>query len=93
MTATVVRCMVIEGRVQGVGFRHTLADEARALGLRGWVRNRGDGAVEAIVAGPAEAVDAIIAWAHKGPPSARVSAVSVAPAAGEFADFEIAPTI
>jgi acylphosphatase len=93
MTATVVRCMVIEGRVQGVGFRYTLAEEARALGLRGWVRNRRDGTVEAIVAGPAEAVDAIIAWAHKGPSSARVSAVSVALAAGEFAEFEIAPTI
>jgi acylphosphatase len=93
MTATVVRRLVIEGRVQGVGFRYTLADEARALELRGWVRNRRDGAVEAIVAGSAQAVDAIVAWAHRGPPSARVTAVSVEPASGEFAEFEIAPTI
>ena len=89
---TVVRRLVIKGRVQGVGFRYALADEARALGLRGWVRNRRDGDVEAIVAGPAQNVEAIIAWAHRGPPAAKVSAVDVEPATGEFTGFEIAPT-
>jgi len=93
MAATVIRRLVIKGRVQGVGFRYTLADEARALGLRGWVRNRRDGDVEAIVEGSAPDVDAIIGWAHKGPPSAMVSAVSVEPATGEFDGFEIIPTI
>jgi acylphosphatase len=91
--ANVVKRLVIKGRVQGVGFRYALADEARELGLRGWVRNCRNGDVEAIVAGPAQGVDAIIAWAHKGPPAARVAAVSAEPAVGEFTGFEIAPTI
>jgi acylphosphatase len=89
---TVVRRLVIKGRVQGVGFRYGLADEARALGVRGWVRNRRDGDVEAVVAGSAQDVDAMIAWARRGPPAAKVSTVSVEPAAGEFDGFEIAPT-
>jgi acylphosphatase len=89
---TVVRHLVIKGRVQGVGFRYALADEARELGLCGWVRNCRDGNVEAIVAGPTQAVDAIIAWAHKGPPAASVTVVSVEVAAGEFVGFEIART-
>lgn len=89
---TIVRRLVIKGRVQGVGFRYALADEARALDLRGWVRNRRDGDVEAIVAGSAQNVEAIIAWAHGGPPAAKVSAVDVQPATGEFTGFEIAPT-
>jgi acylphosphatase len=93
MATTIVRRLVIKGRVQGVGFRYGLADEARALGLRGWVRNCRDGDVEAIVAGSPQSVDAIIAWAHEGPPGAKVSAVSVEPATGEFAGFEVAPTI
>jgi acylphosphatase len=87
-----VRRLVIKGRVQGVGFRYALAEEARALELRGWVRNRRDGDVEAIVAGSAQDVEAIIAWARRGPPAAKVSAVDVEPAAGEFTGFEIAPT-
>jgi acylphosphatase len=90
---TVVRRLVIKGRVQGVGFRYGLADEARALGLRGWVRNCRNSDVEAIVAGPAQSVDVLIAWAHKGPPAAKVSTVSVEPATGDFDGFEIAPTI
>lgn len=89
---TIVRRLVIEGRVQGVGFRYALADEARALGLHGWVRNRRTGEVEAIVEGPAERIEAIIAWAHKGPPAAKVTAVHVESATGEFTDFAIAST-
>jgi acylphosphatase len=79
--------------VQGVGFRYALADEARALRLDGWVRNRRNGDVEAIVAGREQDIDAIVAWAHHGPPAARVTAVRVEPATGEFTDFDIAPTI
>jgi acylphosphatase len=92
LATTVVRHLVITGRVQGVGFRYGLADEARSLGLCGWVRNCRNGDVEAIVAGPAQSVDAIIGWARKGPPAARVSAVSVEPASGEFTGFEITST-
>ncbi len=93
MATTVVRRLVIEGRVQGVGFRYALADEARELGLCGWVRNCRDGKVEAIVAGSMQNVDTIIAWSHKGPPAAKVTAVNVEPAAGDFTGFDIAPTI
>jgi acylphosphatase len=90
--ATIVRRLVISGRVQGVGFRYAFADEARELGLRGWVRNRRNGEVEAVVSGPAHTVDAIVAWAHKGPPAAKVTAVTVEPATGEFTGFDIAAT-
>jgi acylphosphatase len=89
----VVRRLVIRGRVQGVGFRHALAVEARALGLCGWVRNCRNGTVEAIVAGPARQVDAIVAWSRRGPPAAGVTAVDVDEATGAFAGFDIAPTI
>ncbi len=89
---SVVRRLVISGRVQGVGFRYSLADEARALGLRGWVRNCRNGDVEAIVSGPEHGIEVIIAWAHRGPPTAKVSKVSVEAAVGEFAGFEIAAT-
>lgn len=71
----VTRRLLIEGRVQGVGFRWSLMDEARQLGLDGWVRNRSDGSVEALVSGPIEAVDALTLWAHRGPPHARVDRV------------------
>jgi acylphosphatase len=90
---TVACRLVVTGRVQGVGFRFAFADEARARSLGGWVRNRRDGSVEAIVAGSAEDVEAIIAWARHGPPAARVAGVSVDTAVGEFAGFELAPTL
>ncbi len=73
---SVTRRIVIEGRVQGVGFRWSLTEKAGELGLDGWVRNRSDGSVEALVSGPAEAVDALTAWAHRGPPHARVDRVT-----------------
>ncbi|WP_341676337.1 acylphosphatase [Niveibacterium sp. SC-1] len=65
----------IRGVVQGVGFRWSTVREARSLGLRGWVRNRTDGSVEAIAAGPADALAALVRWAHRGPPAARVAEV------------------
>lgn len=69
------RHLAIHGRVQGVGYRWSLSAEARALGLSGWVRNRSDGSVEALICGTRGAVDALTAWAHHGPPSARVERV------------------
>jgi acylphosphatase len=88
------RCvrLSIRGQVQGVGYRFTMASRARELGLTGWVRNRRDDSVEAIVAGPAHAVDALVAWSHRGPPAAQVVAVTVEPADGTFAGFDIVPT-
>ena len=74
-----VKALVLEihGRVQGVGFRFSLADTALQLGVTGWVRNRRDGQVEALVQGEDAAVDALLAWAQRGPPAARVARVAV----------------
>ena len=68
--------LIIEGTVQGVGFRYALAAEANALGLAGWVCNRRDGTVEARVKGPQEDVEALVEWAHHGPPGAHVTNVT-----------------
>jgi acylphosphatase len=65
---SVTRHLSICGRVQGVGFRYALLGEASARGLAGWVRNRRDGSVEALVQGNEAAVNALIAWARRGPP-------------------------
>jgi acylphosphatase len=88
----IARRLSIRGRVQGVGFRYALADEARARNLSGWVRNRRDGTVEALVAGPELEVEAVIDWARQGPPAARVNHVSVEPAEVPPDGFEIVPT-
>jgi acylphosphatase len=80
MTASVIRRLVVHGRVQGVGYRAFVEEEAATLGLDGWVRNRRDGTVEAVVAGSTEDVDAIIAACRKGPFSARVDRVDISPA-------------
>ncbi|MBS0415474.1 MAG: acylphosphatase [Proteobacteria bacterium] len=83
------RHLRIEGRVQGVFYRASLIDEARRLGLTGWVRNRLDGSVEAVAQGAPEAVQALIDWAQRGPPRAQVSAVRVSPAPAQAgAGFE-----
>jgi len=88
----IARRLTIRGRVQGVGFRYALADEARLRNLCGWVRNRHDGTVEALVAGPERDVEAVIAWARRGPPAARVTEVAVEAASETAAGFDIAPT-
>jgi acylphosphatase len=69
--------LLITGRVQGVGYRAWAIETARGLKLRGWVRNRADGAVEALVAGSAAAVALMIAACRRGPDAARVAAVEV----------------
>ncbi len=65
----------VRGVVQGVGFRHATVREAHALKLRGWVANREDGSVEAMIQGPAPQIDRMLAWLRSGPPAARVSEV------------------
>ena len=70
-----VQHVVIRGRVQGIGYRAFVQDQALRLDLEGWVRNRRDGAVEAVFAGAEEAVAVAVAACHRGPPDARVDAV------------------
>ena len=70
----------IEGRVQGVWYRGWTVDEAAARGLDGWVRNRSDGSVEALFAGPEQDVDAMVAACWDGPSAAKVSDVKTQPA-------------
>lgn len=67
----------IHGRVQGVWYRGWTVETATALGLQGWVRNRADGTVEALFAGPAATVDHMIEACRRGPPAARVTAVEL----------------
>ena len=71
----VIRHVTVSGRVQGVGYRAFVDHAARSHDLEGWVRNRRDGSVEAVFAGPAEAVMAVIATCRRGPSSARVEAL------------------
>lgn len=81
--------LIIHGRVQGVYFRQSMLEQAEALGLSGWVRNRPDRTVEAMVQGEVEAVEAIVRWAQRGPMMASVEQVEVSPGAGSFSGFEI----
>jgi acylphosphatase len=74
----VSRHLIITGRVQGVGYRDSLCAEAQRLGVTGWVRNRRDGSVEALLQGRAADVEVAIAWARRGPPAASVTEVTVA---------------
>ena len=93
---TVTRHLRISGRVQGVGYRDALRAEALANSVAGWVRNRRDGTVEAVIQGSVAATDAVIAWARRGPPAARVAEVGVQEAGGELArpydGFDCQPT-
>ena len=66
----------VHGRVQGVFFRQSCRERAKAAGVRGWVTNSPDGTVEALFVGAPEAVDQMVDWCHSGPPSASVSRVS-----------------
>lgn len=84
----------IRGRVQGVGYRDALRGEAQRRAIAGWVRNRSDGSVEALVQGAAEQVAELVAWARRGPPAARVAQVEIHPAENEpaHAGFEVLPS-
>ena len=67
----------ITGKVQGVWFRGWTVKKARGLGLTGWVRNRRDGAVEALIHGPHRSLEAMVFASRQGPPAARVTEVAV----------------
>jgi len=89
-----IRRLIVTGRVQGVGYRRWAEGEALRLGLDGWVRNRRDGSVEALVAGPDEAVAAFVAACRRGPRGAAVADVTELPAGDEPAPagFRVLPT-
>jgi acylphosphatase len=88
----VTKHLIITGRVQGVGYRNYMAYKARQFHITGWVRNRNDGSVEAVIQGTPENVDALIQRAHRGPSKASVSGVTVSEASGNFTDFITRPT-
>ena len=89
--AKVRRRLVIAGRVQGVFYRVTMREYAHSLNVHGWVKNRHDGKVEALLEGEEEDVEMLIRWCRQGPPGARVSAVEVLtePYTGEYSGFEV----
>ena len=93
--ATSDRHVLISGRVQGVGYRMATQQQARQLGLRGWVRNLADGRVEARFVGEATIVEVMVTWCWQGPPAAQVEAIEIADSSNPeaiAADFVILPT-
>jgi acylphosphatase len=88
----VSRSIRIIGRVQGVMFRESMCQQAERLGITGWVRNRRDGSLEALIQGEVSDVEAMIAWAHRGPELALVKRVEIADASGEYENFARLPT-
>jgi acylphosphatase len=82
---------LVEGRVQGVGFRYTCYAEACRLGLSGWVRNTPEGDVEVWAEGNREKLESLLAWLHRGPPGARVDRVKTRQTAalGVYRNFSI----
>ncbi|PXA85361.1 acylphosphatase [Nostoc sp. 3335mG] len=90
----ITRHLRITGRVQGVFYRDWFVEQARAIGVTGWVRNRADGSVEAMVSGSSGMIAAIVAKAHQGSPPSRVEDVTVSEAPEEVFDrFEKRATI
>lgn len=86
--------LIVSGRVQGVGYRAWLARQAKKSGLSGWVRNRADGAVEAVLDGPESTVETMIEKCRDGPRAAVVSAVTVSAYSEPLTnEFKIRPTV
>jgi acylphosphatase len=84
--------VVVSGRVQGVAYRQSAAEEAQRLGVCGWVRNLPDGRVEVVAEGERPAIEALVAWCRRGPRLARVDDIRIThePFRGEFDAFRIA---
>ena len=84
--------LLIHGRVQGVWFRESMKQKAEQLGISGWVMNRADGSVEAVIQGNGQAVAAMLEWTHHGPPLAKVTRVEQHAVSGEYSGFEKRPS-
>jgi acylphosphatase len=92
MKTNKIRCHVfVSGRVQGVFFRQNTLERAKALGLKGWVKNTTDGKVEAVFEGEREKIEKILEWMRKGPPFAKVDGLEIEweDFKDEFENFEI----
>ncbi len=87
-SANVTKLLRLHGRVQGVYYRESMYRKAAELGVTGWVRNRRDGTVEAMVQGSVEAVQCMLAWARIGPTMAMVTDMVVEPGSGHYEAFE-----
>lgn len=74
---TVRRRILVDGRVQGVFFRDSCREEARAAGVSGWAHNRNDGSVEVVAEGEPDAVERLVEWCHHGPEGAHITGVDV----------------
>ncbi len=86
--------LIIDGKVQGVGYRAWTVETARRFGLVGWVRNRADGSVEVLVQGTEAAIDRFVAEAGTGPPAAKVDGIEIRnEPVSDMRDFEKRPTL
>jgi acylphosphatase len=83
--------LIVSGLVQGVFFRRATADQASGLAITGWVRNLSNGSVEIMAEGKCRDLEALVAWAHRGPAQAKVEELQVQwqPYRGEFAQFRV----
>ena len=95
MAETVRMHLIVEGRVQGVGFRYFVADLAIEMGILGWVRNRWDGSVEVMAEGERSTLDRFLAGVRRGPRAAFVSQVKESwdASTGEFDDFRVVSSV
>ncbi len=89
----ITRHLFIHGRVQGVFFRESMRQRARQLGVTGWVRNRIDGTVEAMVQADSGAIAAIVEWARRGPDAANVTDLRSEVGDGNYTTFDTLPTL
>lgn len=88
----ITRHLAITGLVQGVWYRESMREAAESLGVTGWVRNRPEGSVEAMIQGEERQVELLIEWCRQGPPLARVQSVDVHEGEGDFDRFDKRPT-
>ena len=87
-SARVTKLIRLHGRVQGVFYRESMCRKAAELGVTGWVRNRRDGSVEAMLQGDEETVQRMLEWARRGPEMAQITDMEVEQGSGSFTGFE-----